>query len=129
MFQSLNRALCCAVLLAATFSTSAYAQATYYQDTDNENNAHTHVADNDMENTVGNTDLKHPIEFNIGVTTLPSSSAVLTMRAFDVDEEQGEQDDVYVNGHLVGKLTGANNVWSATSFNVNPAWLVQGANL
>ena len=48
------------------------------------------------------------------------------MRALDVDEEQGEVDLVYINGHLLGKLTGANNVWSVTAFNVNPAWLVAG---
>ena len=47
----------------------------------------------------------------------------------DVDEEQGEVDLVYLNGHLLGKLTGANNVWSVTAFNVNPAWLVAGQNL
>jgi hypothetical protein len=130
MFHSIPRALRCgALVLLATFSSAAFAQATYYTNSDNENNAHTHVADNDMENTVGNTDLKHPIEFNIDVTTLPTSSAVLTMYAYDVDEEQGEQDDVYVNGHYVGKLTGANEVWSSTSFTVDPAWLVQGANL
>jgi hypothetical protein len=130
MFQSLNRALrCTALLLLGTFSAGAFAQATYYQDTDNENNAHTHVADNDMEITFGNTAPEHPIEFNIDVATLPQSSAAITLRAFDVDEEQGEQDDVYINGHFLGRLTGANNVWSVTSFNINPAWLVQGANL
>ena len=54
---------------------------------------------------------------------------VLSMRALDVDEEQGEVDLVYINGHLLGKLTGANDVWSVTAFNVNPAWLVAGQNL
>src|SRR5262249_14619524 len=54
---------------------------------------------------------------------------VLTMRNLDVDEEQGEVDLVYINGHLLGKLTGANNVWSSTAFNVNPAWIVTGRNL
>ncbi|HTU66564.1 MAG TPA: outer membrane beta-barrel protein [Steroidobacteraceae bacterium] len=131
MFHSPFRALqrVAFTVFLAGFGSAAFAQATWYQDTDNENNAHTHVADNDMENTVGNTDLIHPIEFNISVGALPKSSAVLTMRAYDVDEEQGEQDDVYVNGHFLGHLTGANNVWSVTSFNVNPAWLVTGNNL
>jgi hypothetical protein len=115
-------------LLVATVSSGAFAQATYYTNTDNENNAHTHVADNDMETTFGNTSLVHPIEFTINAT-LPRSSAVLTMRAYDVDEEQGETDDVYVNGHYLGRLTGANNTWSVTAFNIDPAWLVQGDNL
>jgi len=130
MIQSLVRTLrCSAFLVLATFSTAAFAQATYYQGTDNENNAHTHVADNDMETTFGNTSLVHPIEFTIAAAALPHSSAVLTLRSYDVDEEQGEVDDVYINGHFLGHLTGANNVWSSTAFNVNPAWLVAGANL
>ena len=107
----------------------ASAQATYYTNTDNENNAGTHVADGDMDLLVGNGDGVHPIEFNVNVATLPMSSAVITLRAQDVDEEQGETDDVYINGHFLGRLTGANGVWSVTSFNVNPAWLVQGNNL
>jgi hypothetical protein len=117
------------LLLVAAFSTGAFAQATYYTNTDNENNAHTHVADNDMETTFGNTSPEHPIEFNVNVATLPQSSANITMRAYDVDEEQGETDDVYINGHYLGRLTGANNVWSVTSFSIDPAWLVQGDNL
>lgn len=131
MFHSSLRALhrTVFVLVAATLSTGALAQATYYQNTDNENNARTHVADNDMETTFGNSSPQHPIEFNVSVSTLPRSSAVLTMRAYDVDEEQGEQDDVYINGHYLGRLTGANEVWAVTSFNVDPAWLVQGDNL
>ena len=88
----------------------AAAQATYYTNADNENNANTHVADNDMHVSLGNTDGIHPIEFNIMVSALPQSSAVLTMRNLDVDEEQGEIDLVYVNGHLLGKLTGADSV-------------------
>jgi hypothetical protein len=131
MLQSLSHALRCTAffLLAATGSQVAFAQATYYTNTDNENNAHTHVADNDMEVTFGNTAPEHPIEFNINVTALPTSSSMLTLRAFDVDEEQGETDDVYISGHYLGRLTGANNVWSVTSFAVDPAWLVQGENL
>ena len=107
----------------------ASAQATYYTNTDNEDNANTHVADNDMHVSLGRASGIQPIEFNIMVTTLPQSSAVLTMRNLDVDEEQGEVDLVYINGHLLGKLTGADNVWSSTAFTVNPAWLVVGRNL
>src|SRR4051812_48534446 len=120
--------LCCFILLMA-LAPLASAQATYYTNTDNENNANTHVADNDMHVSLGNASLIQPIEFNIMVTSLPKSSAVLTMRNLDVDEEQGEIDLVYINGHLLGKLTGADNVWSSTAFNINPAWLVVGRNL
>src|SRR5690349_16599218 len=120
--------LCCFILLLAV-APLASAQATYYTNTDNENNANTHVADNDMDVSLGNASGIHPIEFNIMVTALPKSSAVLTMRNLDVDEEQGEIDLVYFNGHLLGKLTGADNVWSSTAFNIDPSWVVVGRNL
>ena len=118
--------LVCSVMALAP---AAFAQGTYYINADNENNAHTHVADNDMDVSLGNASGIHPVEFNLMVPSLPQNSAVLTMRAYDVDEEQGETDDVYINGHYLGRLTGANNVWSVTSFNVTTAWLVPGANL
>jgi len=117
------------VCSAIAFASPASAQGTFYINSDNENNAHTHVADNDMDVSLGNASGVHPVEFNLMVPTLPQNSAVLTMRAYDVDEEQGETDDVYINGHYLGRLTGANDTWSVTSFNVNTAWLVQGANL
>src|SRR5687767_2989484 len=131
MFQSIKRFAGAGLIVAmlGAFAPSAFAQATYYTDSDNENNAGTHVADNDMDFSLGNANSRHPIEFNINVATLPQSSVVLSMRALDVDEEQGEVDNVYINGHLLGKLTGANDVWSVTAFNVNPAWLVAGQNL
>jgi len=131
MFQSVKRftgSWVMAMLLAA-IAPGAFAQATYYTNSDNENNAGTHVADNDMDISLNNMSGAHPVEFNIDVTTLPQSSVVLSMRALDVDEEQGEVDDVYLNGHHLGHLTGANDVWSVTAFNVNPAWLVAGQNL
>src|SRR5262245_22659220 len=118
-----------AITLLLLFSAGVSAQATYYTNSDNENNANAHVADNDMDVSLGNTSGIHPIEFNIDVAALPQSSAVLTMRNLDVDEEQGEIDLVYLNGHLLGKLTGANDVWSVTYFNVNPAGRVVGLNL
>jgi hypothetical protein len=70
----------------------ASAQATYYTNSDNEDNANTPFADNDMGVSLGNASGVHPTEFDINVTTLPQSSAVLTMRNLDVDEEQGEID-------------------------------------
>ena len=130
MFQSFKRFAGVVLFMAfGAFAPSAFAQATYYTNSDNENNFGTHVADNDMDISLGNASGLHPVEFNIDVATLPQSSVVLSMRALDVDEEQGEVDNVYINGHLLGKLTGANDVWSVTAFNVNPAWLVAGQNL
>ena len=78
--------ICCFILMVA-LAPLASAQATYYTNTDNENNANTHVADNDMDVSLGNASGIHPIEFNIDVATLPMSSAAITIRALDVDEE------------------------------------------
>jgi outer membrane protein OmpA-like peptidoglycan-associated protein len=88
--------------------------------------------------TFAGSDPEAPIEFNINVASAPTTSARLTIRAYDVDEEPGqgvspndrEQDDVYLNGHYLGKLTGANNVWSTTVLNIpNLAWVTTGNNL
>ncbi len=124
MFQSIKRFAGVVAVAVGVFAPQAFAQATYYTNTDNENNAGTHVADNDMDVSLGNASGIHPIEFNINVATLPMSSVVLGVKALDVDEEQGEVDDVYLNGHHLGRLSGADSVWSVTAFNVNPAWLV-----
>jgi large repetitive protein len=120
------RALC--ILLCLIAGPSAWAGSTVFRDTDNENNAGTGVADNDMDRLVGRADGAHPIEFNINVTTLPTTSAKLTLRAYDVDEESGEVDEVYLNGVLLGRLSGANNTWNATVFTVNPAIVLPGNN-
>ena len=119
----------CSFIMLLAMAPMVSAQATYYTNSDNENNANTHVADNDMDVSLGAASGIQPIEFNIDVAVLPKSSAVLTMRNLDVDEEQGEIDLVYFNGHLLGKLTGADNVWSSTAFNIDPAWVVTGRNL
>jgi hypothetical protein len=72
-------------LLFVAAAPFASAQATYYTNSDNENNANTHVADNDMDVSLGNANGIHPIEFNINVAAVPTNSAVLTIRALDVD--------------------------------------------
>lgn len=71
-----------------------------------------------------------------GVDPTTATSARLTMAVWDVDYDCGwyccERDTVYVNGHRLTTpqsfLTGANNQWSTVSFDVPPAWLVQGNN-
>ncbi|MEZ5498880.1 MAG: hypothetical protein R3E77_05535 [Steroidobacteraceae bacterium] len=128
------------IALAAGLSSRA-APGTFYTYEDNENNALTGSPDGDMATdslvtepapavTLGNTSPIAPIEFNVLVNTTPAASATLTLRAWDVDEEQGEQDDVYINGHFLGKLTGANNVWSTTVFQISDlSWISTGNNL
>ena len=121
MFQSFKRftGSWLAVLLVA-IAPQAFAQATYYTNSDNENNAGTHVADNDMDVSLGNANLIHPIEFNIDVATPPQSSVVLSMRSLDVDEEDGEVDLVYLNGSpsgIGGGVVVAGDVYRGTSSN------------
>lgn len=45
------------------------------------------------------------------------------MPAFDIDDDQGEVDDVYFNGHKVGTLKGANDAWQENEFNVPIEWV------
>ena len=81
MLRHLKSRLCGVLsffLLVISTAPLASAQATYYTNSDNENNANTHVADNDMDVSLGRASGIHPIEFNIMVTTLPQSSAVLS---------------------------------------------------
>ncbi len=58
-----------ALWLLALGGPAAFAQATYYTNADNENNAGTHAPDNDMDVSLGNASGLHPIEFNIDVAT------------------------------------------------------------
>jgi len=102
---------------------------TYITKEDNENNAGTGTADNDMGvsgkgSCMYNTDSRHPIEFNIFVTgPLPTSSAQLFLETWDVDYPD-EINDVYFNNTKVGSTTGANNQWSNPTFSI-PLNLVQ----
>ncbi|MBE9399737.1 DUF4347 domain-containing protein, partial [Pontibacterium sp. N1Y112] len=82
--------------------------------------------DLDRVHTEGN----DPIDFQIDVGELPTdvSSIHLAIHANDIDEEQGELDKVYLNGTELGRLTGANGVWSTTTFEVNSGLVRNGAN-
>jgi large repetitive protein len=118
------------VVAFALCTAPAFAGGTYYQGGDNTNNANTGVPDNDVDVTLFKSDGRAPIEFNVNMAgALPSQSTQITIRAYDVDEEQGEVDLVYFNGHLLGKLSGANNAWNATVLTVDPSWVVAGNNL
>lgn len=99
---------------------------------DNENNAHTGNPDGDFGTTVYGDDYNHPIEFNINVSesTLPQTSALLTITSWDVDYYTGGQtDEVYFNGNFIGILQGWNETTSQTIFNINPAFVKEGNNL
>lgn len=63
-----------------------------------------------------------------GVDLSKITSASLTISAYDVDEEQGEIDDVYFNGTKLGYLSGENNSDSTTIFYLDPGLIVDGQN-
>ena len=101
----------------------------YVVTNDNENNALAGVPDYDMDVYLFNDDYVAPIEFNIFVLDAVIDEAQLNLYAWDVDESQGEIDEVYVNGTLVGTLTGANSEWSTSVFYLDPALINIGKNL
>jgi len=86
-------------LLVAVLSRAAYGGNTYISD-------------------IANVEVSEPncMSFNIEVTQMSGDSATLTLRVYDVDEETGELDEVYLNGVYLGYLTGTNNTWSTTTF-------------
>jgi len=75
---------------------------------------------------------KHPKDgagvFDIQVKQLPKQSAVLSIMAYDVDEERGESTVVFVNEQRVGTLSGTNNTWNSNVFTLDPKIIKVGAN-
>ena len=103
----------------------------YLQTEDNENNALQGVPDFDLDYYLGNDDPVNPIEFNFFIDEATITSAMLNIYAYDVDETGGppaEIDEVYLNGNYLGILTGADEVWSSTSFEFNSSFLNPGPN-
>jgi len=97
---------------------------------DNQDNAGTGNPDDDMDVSLGPGDLIAPIEFDILYTDSVLPAAVqLLIYAKDIDETEGEIDDVYFNGTKIGSLTGENHEWSTTVFDIDPSLVVQGNNL
>jgi hypothetical protein len=100
----------------------------YFTTQDNEDNVFSGVGDCDMDIYLFNDDPLAPIEFNIFVPDPTGISALLILN-WDVDETNGEIDEVYLNGNFAGTLTGADNTWSTTWLPVDPSWVVTGDNL
>jgi|GEM_PF-6591275 len=66
-----------------------------------------------------------------GVDLSKATSVSLTISANDVDEEQGEIDNVYLiesdsTEHFLGNLSGQNGQDSTTVFAIDPSWLSLG---
>lgn len=93
---------------------------------DNNNNALQDIPDNDMDVYLCRGSSLVPIEFNIFVEDTAFTNGQLSIYNYDIDETSGEIDDVYLNGHYLGSLTGANNQWSTSVFTFPGAYLNPG---
>ena len=115
--------------------------------TDNENNGHAGKADGDIDVSMGSSDKKHPIELAFTLDELPTQSAYLAVKAYDVDEDYGETDYVYLNDDIylpmdqtnkfnknynnetLGYLSGTNNTWNTTVLEIPLEKLKKGKNV
>lgn len=140
--------------MTQSFFTINSVPVTTYPDTivvgnDNDNNAHTGVSDGDMDSIMFGWTTNYPIEFSFTLNNLPTESAYIAIKAYDVDEESGEKDYVFINdapagsgsaGASIGNLSGNNGIWNTTvlqiplsklrlgenyvSINISPGWIV-----
>ena len=115
--------------------------------TDNENNSHTGKADGDIDESMGFSNKKHPIELAFTLDELPTQSAYLAVKAYDVDEDDGETDYVYLNDDIylpmdqtnqsgkqynketIGYLSGTDNTWNTTVLEIPLEKLKKGKNV
>ena len=67
---------------------------------DNENNSHTGKPDGDIDVSMSSRKSEHPIELAFTLNELPTQSAYLAVKAYDVDEDLGEMDYVYLNDDI-----------------------------
>ncbi|MDE6663742.1 MAG: hypothetical protein K2K46_10430, partial [Lachnospiraceae bacterium] len=148
-----SRAYAANAYAAATYAAPTLHPQTLMVTTDNENNAHTGSADGDLDEMMCNNGwslLKHkamPIEVSFTLDELPTQSAYLAVKAFDVDEEIGEHNYVYLNDDIyktmnlydeksvlynnstIGYLAGKDNVWNTTVLEIPLEKLVKGKNV
>ncbi|MBK7319957.1 M35 family metallo-endopeptidase [Candidatus Villigracilis affinis] len=117
-------------LETGTGSCSGDSNSPLFTTQDNQDNAGSGVGDCDMDTYLFNTSSIQPIEFTINVPSGTSvASAGLLLKQWDVDETDGEVDEVYFNGNYAGSLTGANGIWSTTFLTLDPSWVKAGDNL
>lgn len=112
------------------FLPGSYPSVTYQTTVDNEDNLLTGSSDGDLGSCIFNTSPNHPIEFNIFVDeALPQTSAYLSLFVEDVDWP-GEVNEVFLNGHSLGNITGENELNYSTLFIIpDVSWVQWGKNL
>ena len=117
---------------------------------DNENNSHTGKSDDDIDVSMSSRKSVHPIELAFTLNELPTQSAYLAVKAYDVDEDLGEMDYVYLNDDIylpmdqtntvknrkssynsetIGNLAGTNNTWNTTVLEIPLDKLKKGKNV
>lgn len=101
---------------------------TYVITDDNENNTHTGIPDKDIDTYMSNSDANYPIEVCIDVSDLPVQSLYMAIKAYDVDEEYGEIDKVFINDKEVGCLSGNDSTWNTTLLKLPIGCLKKGKN-
>ncbi|MGN0277395.1 MAG: Calx-beta domain-containing protein, partial [Hominisplanchenecus sp.] len=113
---------------------------------DNENNSHTGSPDGDIDTTMSARSSQHPIEISFTLNEVPAQSAYLAIKAYDVDEDSGETDYVYINDDIyeekdktnsyemsyhestIGYLSGTNCTWNTTILRIPLEKLKTGKN-
>lgn len=113
---------------------------------DNENNSHTGSPDGDIDEIMSVSKWNHPIELSFTLEELPTQSAYLAVKAYDVDEDKGETDYVYINDDIfleknqrnsysqkynastIGYLSGTNATWNTTILRIPLEKLKVGKN-
>lgn len=126
---------------AAAYAATALHPQTLLVTKDNEDNAHTGMIDGDIDIMMGSSNLfgqvwaAHPIEISFTLDALPAQSAYLAIKAYDVDEESGEIDRVYLNDDIytltnsIGKLSGTDSTWNTTVLEIPIHRLQKGKNV
>ncbi|MCM1047987.1 MAG: InlB B-repeat-containing protein [Clostridiales bacterium] len=122
---------------AAARAAAVIHPGTYVTTKDNENNAGTGVADDDIDQYIRQTDSRMPIEANIFIPKgeLPTQSCYIAVRTYDVDWQGddrfpniAEYDKLFVNGERVGTLTGLDELWNTSYYKVPLSCLKEGKN-
>ncbi len=131
------KVILCLVLFLSFSGLVMAASDTIVIDNDNQNNAHTGSADGDMDYYLSNNASIYPIEISFNLDQLPVESASIAIKAYDVDEESGEMDYVFINdspagpgqaGSSIGYLSGNNGIWNTTVLEIPLSKLQLGEN-
>ncbi|MGF1567531.1 MAG: DUF4347 domain-containing protein [Nodosilinea sp.] len=113
----------------ATYAATLQVNESYLVTEDNESQARNGVPDGDFNTLIGRNNPLAPIEFNIVTDADATTNAFLLLNVNDVDRAEGEEDEVSINGNVLGLLEGQNNLNFQTVFRISDlSVLVNGTN-